>query len=49
MWLQLLFVLLAIIVGARVGGIGLGVFGGLGTGRHLLLSLVLNPPLPLLM
>lgn len=30
MWLQLLFVLLAIIVGARVGGIGLGVFGGLG-------------------
>lgn len=29
MWLQLLFVLLAIIVGARVGGIGLGVFGGL--------------------
>lgn len=32
MWLQLLFVLLAIIVGARVGGIGLGVFGGLGLG-----------------
>lgn len=30
MWLQLLFVLLAIIVGARVGGIGLGVFGGMG-------------------
>lgn len=30
MWLQLLFVLLAIIVGARVGGIDLGVFGGLG-------------------
>lgn len=30
MWLQLLFVLLAIIVGACVGGIGLGVFGGLG-------------------
>ena len=30
MWLQLLFVLLAIIVGARVGGVGLGVFGGLG-------------------
>lgn len=30
MWLQLLFVLLAIIVGARVGGIGLGVFGGSG-------------------
>lgn len=30
MWLQLLLVLLAIIVGARVGGIGLGGFGGLG-------------------
>lgn len=30
MWLQLLFVLLAIIIGARVGGIGLGLFGGLG-------------------
>ena len=30
MWLQLLFVLLAIIVGASVGGIGLGVSGGLG-------------------
>lgn len=30
MWLQLLFVLLAIIVGARVGGIGLGGFEGLG-------------------
>lgn len=30
MLLQLLFVLLAIIVGARVGGIGLGVFGGFG-------------------
>ena len=43
MWLQLLFVLLAIIVGARVGGIGLGVW------PYLLLSLVLNPPLPLLM
>ena len=48
MWLQLLFVLLAIIVGARVGGIGLGVFGGLGL-AYLPLSLVLNPPLPLLM
>ena len=34
MWLQLLFVLLAIIVGARVGGIGLGVFGGLGLAVH---------------
>lgn len=48
MWLQLLFVLLAIIVGARVGGIGLGVFGGLGL-AVLTLSLVLNPPLLLLM
>ena len=48
MWLQLLFVLLAIIVGARVGGIGLGVFGAWDW-PYLLLSLVLNPPLPLLM
>lgn len=30
MLLQLVFVLLAIIIGARIGGIGLGVFGGLG-------------------
>lgn len=30
MWLQLLFVLAAIIVGARLGGIGLGVMGGVG-------------------
>lgn len=30
MLLQLLFVLVAIIVGARVGGIGLGILGGLG-------------------
>ncbi|MGL4852872.1 MAG: anaerobic C4-dicarboxylate transporter family protein, partial [Phocaeicola sp.] len=30
MLLQLLFVLVAIIVGARLGGIGLGVMGGLG-------------------
>ena len=30
MLLQLLFVLIAIIIGARLGGIGLGVVGGLG-------------------
>lgn len=30
MLLQLLFVLAAIIVGARLGGIGLGVMGGCG-------------------
>lgn len=30
MWIQLLFVLIAIIVGARLGGIGLGVMGGIG-------------------
>ena len=32
MLLQLLFVLVAIIIGARLGGIGLGVLGGLGLG-----------------
>ena len=32
MLLQLLFVLVAIIVGARLGGIGLGVMGGVGLG-----------------
>ena len=30
MLLQLAFVLLAIVIGARIGGIGLGVLGGLG-------------------
>ena len=30
MVLQLLFVLTAIIIGARLGGIGLGVMGGVG-------------------
>ena len=30
MLLQLAFVLIAIIIGARIGGIGLGVLGGLG-------------------
>ena len=33
MLLQLLFVLIAIIIGARLGGIGLGVLGGLGLGH----------------
>ena len=32
MLIQLAFVLLAIIIGARLGGIGLGVLGGLGLG-----------------
>ena len=32
MLLQLAFVLIAIIIGARIGGIGLGVLGGLGLG-----------------
>lgn len=32
MILQLLFVLTAIIIGARLGGIGLGVMGGVGLG-----------------
>ena len=37
MLLQLLFVLAAIIVGARLGGIGLGVMGGVGlaSGRRI--------------
>lgn len=48
MWLQLLFVLLAIIVGARVGGIGLGVFGGLGL-AVLTFIFGLEPTTPLLM
>ena len=30
MWIQLAFVLIAIIIGARIGGIGLGILGGLG-------------------
>ena len=30
MWMQLCVVLVAIIIGARLGGIGLGVLGGLG-------------------
>mgnify|MGYP003558093057 CR=1 FL=1 len=33
MLLQLLFVLVAIIVGARLGGIGLGVMGGVGPSK----------------
>ena len=49
MILQLAFVLTAIIIGARLGGIGLGVMGGIGLGiltfvsacnqRHPLLTL----------
>ena len=34
MILQLLFVLTAIIIGARLGGIGLGVMGGVGLGTE---------------
>lgn len=30
MLIQFLFVMLAIIIGARIGGVGLGVLGGLG-------------------
>ena len=37
MLLQLAFVLIAIIIGARIGGIGLGVLGGLGLGILCLL------------
>ena len=36
MLLQLLFVLVAIIVGARLGGIGLGVMGGVGLALSLI-------------
>ena len=38
MALQLAFVLVAIIIGARLGGIGLGVMGGIGLGVALLLN-----------
>ena len=38
MILQLLFVLTAIIIGARLGGIGLGVMGGVGLGILTLYS-----------
>ena len=41
MILQLAFVLTAIIIGARLGGIGLGVMGGVGLG---ILTFVYNPP-----
>ena len=41
MWLQLIVVLAAIIIGARLGGIGLGVMGGLGLA---VLCFVLNDP-----
>ena len=40
MILQLAFVLTAIIIGARLGGIGRGVMGGVGVG----ILLVYNPP-----
>lgn len=40
-FLQLLFVLVAIIVGARLGGIGLGVMGGVGI-AILFLALALS-------
>ena len=43
MILQLAFVLTAIIIGARLGGIGLGVMGGVGLGIPRLF-LVYNPP-----
>lgn len=42
MILQLAFVLTAIIVGARLGGIGLGVMGGVGL-PYLLSALDYNP------
>lgn len=48
MLLQLLFVLVAIIVGARLGGIGLGVMGGVGLAILTFVS-DFNLPLPLLM
>ena len=45
MLLQLLFVLVAIIVGARLGGIGLGVMGGVGL-AILTFVFGLHPPAP---
>ncbi len=45
MLIQLAFVLLAIIIGARLGGIGLGVLGGLGLGI-LTFGFDLQPPPP---
>lgn len=48
MLLQLAFVLTAIIVGARLGGIGLGVMGGIGLGILTFVS-DCNRPLPLSM
>lgn len=46
MILQLAFVLTAIIIGARLGGIGLGVMGGIGLA---ILTFVLACNLPLLL
>lgn len=48
MLLQLAFVLIAIIIGARIGGIGLGVLGGLGLGI-LTFGFGLQPTSPLSM
>ena len=47
MLFQLLFVLAAIIVGARLGGIGLGVMGGVGM-AILVFFFGLEPTSPLL-
>ncbi len=44
MLLQFLFILAAIIVGARIQGIGLGVMGGLGL-AILVFGFGSNPPL----
>ena len=48
MLLQLFFVLTAIVVGARLGGIGLGVLGGLGLAILVLLSVWRRRLLPLM-
>lgn len=45
MLLQLLIVLIAIIIGARLGGIGLGVMGGIGLAL-LIFVFGLQPTLP---
>lgn len=48
MVLQLIFVLVSIIIGARLGGIGLGVMGGIGL-AILVFGFGLQPTSPLLM
>ena len=45
MLLQLLIVLIAIIIGARLGGIGLGVMGGIGL-AFLIFVFGLQPTAP---